>query len=53
MKYRHGKRSLARLHYFGKWHTGVRDTGSKSRHKFQMLIDSGVLDLWKPIKHYN
>jgi hypothetical protein len=45
MKVQHGKRCLNRLHYFGKWHTGVRDTGTKSRRKFQRLIDSGTLDL--------
>ena len=53
MKVRHGKRCLNRLHYFGKWHTGVRDTGTKSRRKFQQLIDSGTLDTWVPIEFYN
>jgi len=42
------KRTLYRLHYFGEWHTGVRDIGSKSRKKFQKLIDSGKLDIYKP-----
>ena len=46
------KRTLYRLHYFGEWHTGVRDTGTKSRKKFQILIDSGKLDIWKPLELY-
>ena len=53
MKVRHGKRCLNRLHYFGKRRTGVRDTGTKSRRKFQQLIDSGTLDIWAPIGFYN
>lgn len=53
MKVHHGKRYLNRLHYFSKWHTGVRDTGTKSRRKFQRLINSGILDLWAPINFYH
>lgn len=52
MKYRRGKRVLNRLHYFGKWHIGVRNTGSKSRKKFQERIDSGRLDVFRCIKDY-
>jgi len=46
------KRCLQRLHYFGEWHAGVRDTGSKSRKRFQKLINSGNLDIWKPLAAY-
>ena len=49
---RNKKKPLKRLHYFSKWHTGVRNTGRKSQRKFQQLIDSGTLDLWAPIAHY-
>ena len=51
-KQRKSKRTLHRLHYFSKWHTGVRDTGTKSRNRFQKLINSGILDIFCPIEYY-
>ena len=47
------KRCLNRLHYFGKYfHTAARDTGTKSRVRFQDRIDRGTLDLTRSLGYY-